>query len=105
MNRSERRRSEKSKKETTYILTESQMEKLKEDAVKDATEKVFIMMLSIPVSVLHDNYWPKTAEKKIPIFIDQCLELYEKYSNNLISIDDLTKHLSDHGGIEIIKEN
>ena len=52
MNRAERRRNARSEKPKTYVLTEDQITKMKNDAVSEA----MLALLTIPVVVLHDKF-------------------------------------------------
>ena len=95
MGRAERRRleREKGKAQKTYTLTQAQIDK--------AVDTGFILMLAIPVMVLHDKYWAKTAKKRLPEFIDRCLDLYDSYNKGYVELKDLTDTLWEEGGIRL----
>ncbi len=71
MGRAERRRleREKSKAQKVYTLTQAQIDDLKKRAVDEAVNTAFILMLAIPIMVLHDKYWVKTAKKRLPLLL------------------------------------
>ena len=99
MNRAERRRQGKSApKPKTYVLTEDQIEKMKVDAVNEATRKAFLMFLSIPVMVLHDKF----GFRKIRLgrFMDYVLIWYESVQNNETRLMELVKIAEDECGIK-----
>ena len=81
MGRAEQRRAEREaqKGKKTYTLTQEQIDKIKDDAVKEASDVAFLLMLAIPVMVLHDKWWEKTAKKRCPVFVDQCLDLFDSF--------------------------
>ena len=105
MNRAERRRLEresgKVQKEKVYTLTQSQIDAMKKKAVDDAVSIGFTLMLSIPVTILHDKYWVKTASKKLPKFVDQCLDLYDSYNKGYVTFEELRETLWEEGGIKL----
>lgn len=91
MNRAELRRQarEYGKKEKVYTLTQGQIDKIKEDAVQEAVDVSFALMLAVPTNVLARCYWEKTASKRIPQFIDECLSLYESLGTRTVSLPEL----------------
>lgn len=58
MNRAERRKAKKAglpvKKEPVVNIKAADVEKIKQDASKDAANKAFLLMLGLPVMILHD---------------------------------------------------
>lgn len=104
MNRAEKRRAQKvSKKQSNvYTLTQAQIDKIKDDAVMEASSVAVMLMLAIPVMILHDKYWVKTAKRKIPLFVDQCLDLYTSFSEGRVTLEDLHKCLEEESGIKIL---
>lgn len=105
MGRAERRRleREKSKAQKVYTLTQAQIDAMKAEAVAEAVDIGFILMLSIPVTILHDKYWVKSASKRLPQFVDQCLDLYDSYNKGYVTLEDLRDTLWKEGGIKIEK--
>lgn len=103
MNRAEIRRQAKqnAKKEKVYTLTQGQIDKMKEEAVQEAVDVSFALMLSVPANVLARCYWEKTATKRIPQFIDECLSLYESLGTGTVLISDLIKDIEDIGKLKM----
>jgi hypothetical protein len=104
MNRAELRRAQKEdeKKTKTFVLTQDQINIIKEDAVNAATEKAFMLMLTLPLEVLiSEEYWIKSAKKRIPKFTDEVLKLYKAYESGNITMDDMKKDLWEFAGIRV----
>lgn len=103
MGRAEQRRAEREaqKGKKTYTLTQEQIDKIKDDAVKEASDIAFLLMLAIPVMVLHDKWWEKTAKKRCPVFVDQCLDLFDRFSKDYVSLEDLKQCLYEESGIKL----
>ena len=103
MNRAERRRldKEQKKQEKSYTLTQSQLDKIKADAVTEASSVAFILMLAIPVMILHDKWWVKTAKERCPKFIDQCLKLYNAFDRGEVTLEELRECLWEESGIKV----
>ena len=103
MNRAERRRLEREQKkqEKIYTLTQSQLDAIKEDAVNEASSVAFLLMLAIPVMILHDKWWVKTAKERCPKFIDQCLKLYDAFDRGDVTIDELKQILWEESRIRV----
>lgn len=102
--RAEMRR-EKHKKDTTYTLTVSQIQQLRDDALEEATNKAFKLMLGIPVMVIHDKFGKlMKKEKREETFVDLMLDVFDSYCRGYITLEDIDKVLKDEGGIADIKE-
>lgn len=105
MDRAQRRRLEReqSKKTKVYTLTQEQIDKIKKDATDEAVSTGFKLMLAIPIMVLHDKYWVKTAGKRLPEFVDKCLDLYDSYEKGYITLEEINEVLWNEGGIKLEK--
>ena len=75
--------------------------KAKEEATKKAARDTFILMLAIPVGLLAEDYWEKSAKKRVPKFINDCLSLYDSYEKGVVTIEELVEYLREYGGIDI----
>lgn len=84
------------------LLTDEQIEKIKEDARLEGMDAAFKLMLSIPVDVLKEYNWIKSADKKIPIFIDRCLTKYNDIKHNKDEFCTLIKNAEKLGQFSII---
>lgn len=79
----------------------------KEEAKKmesDAVEKAFLYMLAIPLNVLVNDYWSKTAKKKAPKFIEDVISLYESVQAGVVTDEELAELLNELAGVNIEAE-
>lgn len=83
-----------------YVLTEPQIQKMKEDAVQEAVDTSFGLMLSIPTNVLANCYWEKSASKRIPQFLDECLSVYESIGAGSLTISELIEDTEKLGKLK-----
>jgi hypothetical protein len=101
MNRKERRKQGKSApRPKTYVLTEDQIEKIKHDAVDEATYKAFLMFLSIPVMVLHDKFG--FGKFRLGKLMDYCLIWYEAVLKDEVRLMELVKIAENECGIKTL---
>lgn len=93
---------------TDFAKIQQNAKKTAEEATKEmeqrATERAFLYMLSIPLNVLVSDYWEKSAKKRIPKFIEECMSLYEAVQNGNVSDRDLSDLLKEYAGVEITAE-
>lgn len=104
MGRAEQRRAlrEAGKQNKVYTLTQAQIDKIKADAVEEAVDKAFIMMLALPCEVLaNEGYWEKTAKKRLPKFVDDVLSLYGAYEQGVVTMDQMEKDLWELAGVRL----
>ena len=121
MNRAEIRRLEREKikeKTRTYNLTKAQLDalvrervlselndikaKIKKEATEDAVNTAMVLMLTLPLKVLIDNYWTgKEQLEQIPEFTDKVIEYYEKWQNGELDIDKLREDLWNYAGVRL----
>ena len=104
MNRAERRKNKLSaEKPKTYVLTEDQINKMKRDAINEATFKAFMMFMSVPVMVLHDKFG--FGESRLSRFMDYVLVWYESVQNGETPLTELVKVAEKECGIHITGRN
>jgi hypothetical protein len=70
----------------------------------DAVEKAFLYMLAIPLNVLVNDYWSKTAKKKAPKFIEDVISLYESVQAGVVTDEELAGLLSELAGVNVEAE-
>lgn len=99
------------KKAKKQGLTPQDLLRMKEIARKEAAamenvakEKAFMYMLAIPLNVLFNDYWSKSAKKKAPKFIEEVIKLYKAVQEGYVSDEELAKLLDDLAGIKIEAE-
>lgn len=68
---------------------------------KEATEKAFLYMLAIPLNVLFNDYWQKSAKKRAPKFIEDVMSLYEAVQQGVVSDKQLADLLDELAGVKI----
>lgn len=104
MNRAEARRlkREEAKKKATYNLTREQIDKIKLDAINEALDKAFTLMLALPIRVLQTSY-PKIVKKETRLnnFMTEILKLYEAFNNGEIDLQELNDLIYNETGVSI----
>lgn len=118
MGRAEMRRARKDEKKyktVTYILTQEQLDKIvrdkigdelkrvKKEATEDAVNTAMILLLTLPLEVLMDYYWPKSYAKRIPKFTDRVIEYYERWQNGELDMEKLKEDLWNYGGVKLVE--
>ena len=68
---------------------------------KEATEKAFLYMLAIPLNVLFNDYWQKSAKKRAPKFIEDVMNLYDAVQQGVVSDKQLADLLDELAGVKI----
>ena len=121
MNRAEIRRltrEELKDKTRTYNLTKAQLDtlvrervlselndiktKIKKEATEEAVNTAMVLMLTLPLKVLIDNYWTSKEQlEQIPEFTDKVIEYYEKWQNGELDIDKLREDLWNYAGVRL----
>ena len=107
MKRAELRRQKKleGKKDKIYHLTQAQLDQIKKDAkqaaMPEAIDVSFGLMLSVPTNVLARCYWEKTAPKRIPQFLEECLSVYESISAGTLTIEEIIKDTEEIGKLKM----
>jgi hypothetical protein len=103
LNRQQRRQKKKEgvqpKKEPVINIKYSDLVKIKKEAAKEAGEIALLLMLSIPVTVLHDKWG--FGKVRIDRFTDQVLDLYDSFEKDYVTLEDLQQCLLEEAGITI----
>lgn len=116
MSRAEIRRArrEENKKKATFVMTEEEIMKIRKQEYDRArktiheksdqiAEDILKMMIVIPTNVLINDYWQKTAKKRIPQFADDCMSLYQSWSEGTVSMEEMQKLTEEYSGIKLIE--
>lgn len=118
MGRAERRRAQREEqkvKTATYNLTktqldtavrkqmESELERIKQTTMDDAVTTAMVLLLTLPLEVLMDYYWPKSYAQRIPKFTERVLEYYEKWQNGELDMEKLKEDLWEYGGVKLVE--
>lgn len=117
MNRAERRRTDKHRSERpkSVTITMDELEKIRKFEARKAKElmmskneelanEILKMMLVIPTNVLIADFWPKSAKKRIPEFIEGCMSLYEAWKKGAVTMDEMQKLTEEYAGIKLVKQ-
>lgn len=80
------------------------IEAMKKQAVNEAVDTAFFLMLAIPTMVIHDKF-SKLMKKdgREATFAELCIDLYELYKEGYVDVADLHKILEDEAGLKITK--
>jgi hypothetical protein len=106
MNRAERRRTGKKGHEPVINIKTSDINQIKENAIMEASNKAFFLMLAIPVMVIHDKY-PQLMRKEVDgksreeRFVELCIDLYDSFDRGYITLEDFHQCLWEEAGIKI----
>lgn len=79
----------------------------------DAAETAFLCMLAIPLSILVNDYWPKTAKQKVKgenrtkaqKYIDDVISLFDSFQAGAITIAELQDLLWEFARIKNVDGN
>lgn len=119
MGRAELRRAEREKRKSetvTYNLTRAQLDafvqeqighrikEAKEEATSEAINQAIALLLTLPLEVLMDHYWPKTYAKRLPGFVDKVIEYYEMWQDGKLDMDKMKEDLWQYGGVRLEPE-
>ena len=70
---------------------------------EELAKEILKMMIVIPTNVLINDYWQKTAKKRIPQFVDDCMSLYQSWSEGTVSMEEMQKLTEEYSGIKLIE--
>lgn len=103
MNRAQRRNQIKSgipmRKKPVYRIKPKDYMAMKKKAVIEGVDNALVLLLSIPVKVLCDNYgW--TAENELPEFVEHMINEYESFSNGDITLEDYQEIVYQKCGVK-----
>lgn len=102
MNRAERRRNAVTTKPRTYVLTEDQITKLKQEAAFEATRRAFLMFMSIPIMVLHDKFG--FGRQRLERFLDYVLIWLDSVQTGETPLNELVKIAEKECGINVLQK-
>ncbi|MBR5289620.1 MAG: hypothetical protein IKU28_01355 [Erysipelotrichaceae bacterium] len=117
MSRAEFRRQqrENERKTKTYVMTVEELDKIRQQEFErarkqllsksdDLAVEIFRMMLVIPTNVLINDYWVKSAKKRIPRFVEDCLSLYRSWLKGSVSMTDMQELTEEYAQIKLIQD-
>ena len=83
------------------LMVKESAKKAAQTMEKEATEKAFLYMLAIPLNVLFNDYWKKSAKKRAPKFVEDVMSLYDAVQNGVVSDKQLADLLDELAGVKI----
>ena len=83
------------------LMVKESAKKAAKTIEKEATEKAFLYMLAIPLNVLFNDYWQKSAKKRAPKFIEDVMSLYDAVQHGVVSDKQLADLLDELAGVKI----
>lgn len=102
MNRAERRKAGIKQKVRTYTLTDVQIQQIKDEAINEATNRAFILLLGLPLITLHDKFG--FGKVRLERFMDELLKQYESFDEGYITLEDLIETIKEETGVSIIEK-
>lgn len=118
MTRAELRRQkrEEKKEQKTYTFTAKELEDMQKTIrdreyarakeilskqTKNVAGDIFRMMLVVPTNVLVADYWEKSAKKRIPKFVNECMKLYNAIMDGTVKMSECVALTEEYSGIEL----
>lgn len=101
------------KSDVTYNLTQAQLDAIvqekigakiaetKKEVYEETVNTVLALVLTLPLEVLMDHYWPKSYRERLPGFVDKVLEYYGRWEDGELDMDKLKEDLWEYGGIRL----
>lgn len=115
MNRQQRRSRERESKKyamnksdvskTVRKVAEKELRQAYQDGMEEGINQAMMLLLTLPLEVLMDYYWPKSYAKRIPEFTNHVLEYFEKWQNGELEMDKLKEDLWEYGGVRLEVKN
>ena len=108
MNRAERRKAGITAKPRTYVLTDVELQRIKEEIKKEiekevekrAVDKAFIMLLGIPVLVIRNQH--NFGKIRIIRFVESMMGWYESICSGDVTIKEVVDVLHEEADMDII---
>ena len=88
---------EKSRQQRTYVLTQSQIDKIKMDVTAKALEDSLTLLLVLPVKVLKEHYG--FSRKKLENFCSFISDEYEKVPLDKMGLAECKQYMYDTVGV------
>jgi len=115
MSRAEYKRQarEGQKKEARYYVTKAQLQQMVKDeyqglideAVKRATDEAInvamSLALTIPIDVLMEDYWSKSAKKRIPGFAEKVVDKFDQWQRGEYDLEAARERLYENGHVKL----
>lgn len=119
MTRAEKRRlmkdESKRTKTPTYQYTKEQIDSIiqtevekrikdcKREITDEAINEAMLLLFTLPMKVLMDNFWQKSCSQKIPKFTELLLQCYNDWEDGKIDMNEMKEDLWNYGGIKLME--
>lgn len=74
----------------------------KQEAI--GVEKGFIVAMSVIINILIEDYWTKTAHKKVPDLAEQSLGLLDAIQSGVVDVEDCIAYVEEQTGMRFNAE-
>ncbi len=80
------------------------LEQIQIEALEDGIGAAMVLLLTIPMSILRDEYWPKSYKQKLPKFADQIIDMMNKWESGEVDLEQLREDIWNDAGIRIERD-
>lgn len=80
------------------------LEQLQAEALEDGIGAAMVLLLTIPMAILRDEYWPKTYKQKLPKFGDQIIDMLNKWEDGEIDLEQLREDIWNDAGLRFERD-
>lgn len=80
------------------------LEQLQIEALEDGIGAAMVLLLTIPMVILRDEYWPKTYKQKLPKFGDQIIDMLNKWEDGEIDLEQLREDIWNDAGLRFERD-
>ena len=86
-------------KKKSLRLNKEQLDKIKKQAVREASERVFIQMIFFPLGVLASDF--SFSREQLEKFTEEVMSAYDSFDHNVFELDDMVKVVEEMTGYRI----
>ena len=80
------------------------LEQIHIEALEDGIGAAMVLLLTVPLVILRDEYWPKTYKQRLPKFADQIIDMLNQWENEEIDLEQLREDIWNDAGIKIDRD-
>lgn len=80
------------------------LEQIQIEALEDGIGAAMVLLLTVPLVILRDDYWPGTYKSKLPVFADKVIDMLNKWENEEIDLEKLREDIWNDAGIKIDRD-
>lgn len=107
MNRAERRRQAKTTgfpmaRDPIISMRKSDIDRIKQDAVEEATQTAITLLLSIPIKVMYEQYgWG--MKKRLPELAEALIDEYQRFTDGEMTLEEYQEMVYEYCGVKFKK--